>query len=877
MKNISNLNFASLEISEVLKILEVNPNCGISENEALERRKMYGKNILREFKRITLFEILIRQLKSVVVLLLILACLLSLFLKNPIEAFAIFIVILINTLIGFFTELKATRSMEALSKIGKSSEVVLRNAKLKKVYSDELVVSDIVILQAGDIVAADMRLIESSNLKINESSFSGESLPVEKNSKLIVNSNEIMDSKNMLFRGSSLVSGSAKAVVTNVGMNTEIGKIADLTYQTVDEQTPLEIKLDILGKRLIQVAFIMSFFVALFGIVSGRDLFLMLEVGIALTIAAIPEGLPIVATIALAKGMMIMAKKNALINRLCAVETLGTTTTIFSDKTGTLTENKMTVTAIYLNTFEEYLVDVNLKLPKTQSFTKCIEVAILCNNASILEEKIGDTMEVALLDFGEKVNVTKNNLEKAYPRVKEYAFDFQMRMMGTVHKQFNSFFVAIKGALEEVLKISTKILIDNEEKEFSQNTKNEWILLNDKITFQGARVLAFATKQINSIDENPYEEITFLGIFAIKDPAVSGIESSIDQCHQAGINVIMLTGDHPGTALNIAKKVHIIDENSNLVITGSEFEKFKSSLDVMKLKECRVFARVSPRQKLELIDLYQSDGEIVAMTGDGVNDAPALKKADIGISMGGRGTQVAKEASDIILKDDKFSSIVAAIFQGRVIYNNIKVFVIYLISCNMSEVLSVGLASISNLPLPIKPLHILFLNLVTDVFPALALGLGKGDKGFLHRPPRNPREQIITFHNWIKIVFYGLVITISVLSILIYSIYYLKVNYQKAVTMSFFTIAFAQLFHVFNMREVHTKFFRNDITKNIYVWLAIIICTLLMFSTLYINSFKEIMNLEYLNFNEIITVIFFSVLPLFIIQLTLEIQKKIKR
>lgn len=865
MKCFETAFLTKFSLDSLLLKLNVDPSFGLSNKRVNIQRSLYGSNILKQMKKVSVFEILVRQLKSIVVLLLITACLFSFYSKNSMEGTAILVVIILNTLIGFITELKATRSMEALAKIGVTTDVVIREGKTIQIPSDELVVADIVKLEAGDIVSADIRLIISSNLKVDESSFTGESLPVEKDFLSKVESEQICDIKNMVFRGSNIISGSALGIVVNIGMCTEIGKIAKLTYATKDEVTPLEKKINFLGKRLVELAFLMSLLVAVFGIISGRDLFLMIEVAIALTIAAIPEGLPIVATLALAKGMLIMARKNVLINKLSAVETLGATTTIFTDKTGTLTENKMKVISLWADEFEEkFNFDEEI-------FKKALQVSTLCNSASIQINPIGDTMELALLNWAKEYDLEKEKLLQTYRKVKEYAFDFHKRMMATIHEN-EKFFYAIKGAPEEIISSCNKVYFNGISKSFSDDQKNKWIHKNEILSSQGSRLLALAFKESFSYNDNPYQNLVFLGLVEIKDPPVEGIEYSIDQCHKAGINIVMLTGDHKGTAISIAHKIHITDNNT--VITGNEFEQIKKSNEPLILNNCKVFARVNPLQKLELIDIYQKQGQIVAMTGDGVNDAPALKKADIGIAMGIRGTQVAKEASDIILKDDCFFSIVSAIFQGRVIYNNIRYFVIYLISCNMSEILSVGIASISNLPLPIKPLHILFLNLVTDVFPALALGLGKGDQSYMLNSPRKVNENIITTHLWGKIIGFGLLITMSVLGSLIYAVYFLKVENKVAVTISFFTMAFAQLFHVFNVRNTNSSIIKNDIVMNPFIWIAIFICTILMLLTLYVPILKDVMNLEKLNVKEAFGVLIFSLFPVVFIQISNEFVKK---
>ena len=711
------------DLNTLLKELQCDPHIGLTPKEIDTRQSLFGRNQLSESKKVSIWQILLRQFQSIVILILIAATFISMYLREWEQSLAIWVVIIINTLIGLVTELKATRSMEALSKIGRTTDKVLRSGIISEINSDELVPGDIVLLEAGDLVSADMRLIESSKLKVNEASFTGESLPVTKSYDYVSRGDQLTDLKNMLFRGTSVINGSAKAVVTSTGMNTEIGKIAELTMTTKDEKTPLEIRLDILGKKLVKVAITMSIMVAIAGAIAGKEIVLMLEVAIALTIAAIPEGLPIVATIALARGMMIMAKKNALITRLAAVETLGATTTIFSDKTGTLTENRMSVVSYHCNDFECYPIETLKELPLNLSLHQCLKIGALCNNAQLGETKIGDTMEIALLEVLNKVGISSESIKNDFPQIKEEAFDFELRLMATYHRDEDKIFVAVKGAPEAVLAHCDKYLVGNEEFCLNSQEVKNWTQINHNQSWQGTRLLGLAYKYVDSTSDVPYQNLVFTGLVEIKDPPCKGIEHIIDQCREAGVRTIMITGDQAGTALSIGRQVHISVGEHNQVITGKQLSETENFDDFKTINECNIFARVTPKQKLQLIDYYQNKGEIVAMTGDGVNDAPALKKADIGIAMGIRGTQVAKEASDVVLKDDKFSSIVAAIFQGRIIFHNIRNFVIYLISCNMSEVLSVGLAAVVDLPLPIHPLQILFLNLVTDVFQALALGV----------------------------------------------------------------------------------------------------------------------------------------------------------
>ncbi|MDZ7691097.1 MAG: HAD-IC family P-type ATPase [Balneolaceae bacterium] len=544
--------------------------------------------------------------------------------------------------------------------------------------------------------------------------------------------------------------GAGEGVVVATGLNTELGKVSSLVEESEDEQTPLEERLDSLGYRLIFVTLFIALFVAVSGIWAGKDLFLMIETGIALAVAAIPEGLPIVATIALAKGLQVMAAKNVLINRLSSVETLGSTGIICTDKTGTLTENKMSVSLIVLPGSQIEVNGENGDVPNKKldpdgnsDLRMLLETGMLCNNASLNHSEkngagSGDPLEVALLSLGRMAGYESSDLMQQYPEEKEEAFDAEVKMMATWNRmEGQQYRVHVKGAPGAVLEASDSIREDGQVQPLTPEKKREWQKINQELAKDGLRMLAFAYKMTDSTVKEPYNSLVFLGLVALLDPAREDVKPAIALCKKAGIRVVMVTGDQVETARYIARAVGLPDDEEAMVIHGNELpskeELENSNMDKKLIVQCSIFARISPKQKLNLIEFYQDSGQIVAMTGDGVNDAPALKKADIGIAMGQRGTQVAREASDMVLTDDAFSSIVAAIEQGRVIFGNIRRFIYYLMSCNVSEVMVVGMASLIGSPLPILPLQILFLNLVTDVFPALALGVGEGEEGAMRR------------------------------------------------------------------------------------------------------------------------------------------------
>jgi len=557
-----------------------------------------------------------------------------------------------------------------------------------------------------------------------------------------------------------------------------------------------------------------------------------------------------------------MARRNALINRLAAVETLGATNVIFTDKTGTLTENRMTVTRIVVDSGTikilgkedgrkvEFSKNGRVFDPlEDPTLQKALQVGMLCNNASLAENGgavVGDPMEVALLSAAAKAGLDRDRLEKEMPESKEVAFDPEIKMMAVFHKAEQGYEVDVKGAPEAVIDVCSSFLSGQERSRLNDESRRKWLEQSDKLAEEGMRVLALAYKTADSSEENPYEGLILIGMAGLVDPPRTGVGDAIAKTREAGIRVVMVTGDQSMTARTIALETGLVDREDADVVEGGTLKSLSeaSGQDRRRLEQISIFSRVSPSQKLDLIELYKRDGHIVAMTGDGVNDAPALKKADIGIAMGRRGTQVAREAADMVLKDDAFSTIVSAIAQGRVIFTNIRKFVIYLISCNVSEIASVGIASMADAPLPILPLQILFLNLVTDVFPALALGVGEGDPAVMKRPPRDPREPFLARRHWYAVAGYGTAITFTVLGSLALALSWLHMPERRAVTVSFLTLAFAQLWHVFNMRDRAASMLSNDVTQNPFIWGALALCTGLLLAAVYIPGLSRVLRLD---------------------------------
>lgn len=865
---------------DVVSELHVSPDKGLAADDVHSRRKSYGANALRETKPVSSWVILVNQFKNLIVAFLATASVISFAFGEYVEGFAIGIVILINAVIGFFTELKGSRSVEALRKLGTVQSRVRRNGSLLEIPAEELVPGDIVVLEGGDIITADLRLITASKLESDESVLTGESLPVSKNSAETGRDAPLAERPCMLFKGTALTRGSGEAVVVGTGMNTELGKISSLVAETESGITPLEKQLNQLGHWLIWVSLAIAFFVAVSGILAGRDTFLMIETAIALAVASIPEGLPIVATIALARGVWRMARHNALIKELSAVETLGATSVICTDKTGTLTENRLTLTDIILadgdvsvhrdgrNVFVKNgaPVDPSASIPlKTALIT-----AVLCNNASYSPKSggeegksVGDPLEVALLAAASLASLNQSDLLQKMPEVREEAFDSNVKMMATYNREESGYLVSVKGAPEAVLDACVSIIHENEIRQFSEETKKEWLRHNDRLAEKGLRVLAMAVKHASDPAEKPYENLRFIGLVGFLDPPRKDVREALSLCKKAGVKVIMATGDQSVTAQTIGRQVGLVEDENAPVINGKDLKSpaHMTESEITRLLETRLFARVSPEQKLDLIEVHQKNGAIVAMTGDGVNDAPALKKADIGISMGKRGTQVAREASDMILKDDAFATIVHAIEQGRIIFNNIRKFILYLLSCNISEVMTVTLATFLSMPLPILPLQILFLNIVTDVFPALALAAGESNPGIMDAAPRKKNEPIMTRQHWLLVMVYGLTITVSVLWAGEIARENLGMDASQAVTITFLTLAFAQLWHVFNMRDHKARIFYNIITRNPFIWGALVLCTLLLVATVYLPGLSDVLKVMDPGIKGWGLVLFMSLLP----------------
>jgi Ca2+-transporting ATPase len=859
---------------EVLERLQVSAQAGLTGAEAEHRLAVHGRNTIAARRKVGLLTILLHQVASPVVYLLAAAAALSLYFDKPEEAVAIAAVLALNTFIGFATERQAARSIEGLRALGTHPARVRRDGRTIVISAENLVPGDIVLIDAGDRISADLRLVEASNLAADESTLTGESVPVDKATAPVSAQMQLGDRTSMLFKGTVATRGSGVGVAVATGLATELGRISRLVEEADPERSPLERGLARLSGQLIWAVLLLVVMIAVLGLAGGKDVKLMIQAAIALAVAAIPEGLPVVATLTLARGMWRMARKNALIERLPAVETLGATRVILTDKTGTLTENRMTVRRLALHAglaeFKEEDPEARGDGPSAQmesqpELRSLFEIAVLCNDATLGEaedQSSGDPMELALLRAAAQAGLTRVMLARELPEERKYAFDAGTRMMATVHRRDDGHLFAVKGAPEAVLANATQILTASGAALLEDATREKlhgWI---EQLGQQGLRVIACACKHGQDADAPPFDALVFVGLIGLEDPARSDVPAAIRDARQAGIRIVMVTGDHAVTARSIARAVGLGDrvysrETAEPIRVGSDH------LD--EALRCDIFARVSPSEKLDLVRAYQARGEVVAMTGDGVNDAPALRRADIGVAMGKRGTDIAREAAAMVLLDDAFSTIVGAIREGRVIFANIRRFAAYLLSCNLSEVLVVGLAVISTLPLPILPLQILYLNLVTDVFPAFALAMGEGAEDVMRRPPRNPSEPILGRPQWLQIVAQSAVLAAGTFGAAALA-HFWSVDEGAMVTVTFLTLAFAQLWHVFNMADRRSNPIRNEVTRNPWVWAALLLCSVLLIVPAHLPPVARVLQLVPPDGTMWMIIIGMSVAPLLVLQ-----------
>ena len=864
-------------IEDLLSVLGADRDRGLTEDEAERRLQLHGRNTLRTRPPRSAWHILASQFASLLVALLVAAGALAFLLGEWVEGAAIIVVVLVNSAIGFVMELRAARSMEALRAMGGVRTTVRRSGRVRQISAELVVPGDIVVIEGGDVVTADLCLLEASKLQASEAALTGESLPVAKRVGTIPGDPPLAERWNMLHKGTAVTRGAGIGLAVATGMDTELGRITQLVVEADEEETPLQRRLGEFGQRLVWVALAIAAVVAVTGVLQGHDPFLIVETAIALAVAAVPEGLPIIATIALARGMHRMAQRNALVNRLSAVETLGATTVILTDKTGTLTENRLAVVRVV--TAEGEVLPDSGTAP-AGALCALIETGVLCNDAALGEEgAVGDPIDGALLELGARHAILRPALLSHWSEVHEEAFDPDLRLMGTVHVAGEEVRVAVKGATEAVLAHCIAEATEGGDRPLDQATRDRWRVRDDALAAQGLRVLALARRH-GGPRQQPYADLTLLGLVGIEDPPRGDVAAALRACRGAGIRVVMVTGDHPETALSISRQVGLLVPGEDQApVTGAMMRIAAEGPGTAhdRLRRAAIVARMSPAQKLDLIALHQANGDVVAMTGDGVNDAPALARANVGIAMGRRGTEVAREAADIVLRDDSFATIVEAIREGRVIFGNLRAFVFYLLSCNLSEVGVIAVATAVGAPLPLLPLQILFLNLVTDVFPALALGLGEGDASVLTHPPHRGGAALLTRHHWRAIAAYGALLTAAVLTAHQVALTRLQVGDEAANTIAFLTLGLAQLWHVFNMRPDGSGLLRNAVTRNPWVWGALALCVPLILATIHLPGLAEVMGLSPPGRSGWMLVIGMSLVPLLVGQVVGAIRNRVGR
>lgn len=849
--------------NEILQELDVDEKNGLSSTEALRRLEKYGKNKLETKKKKTLFKQFLSQLKDVMIYILIIAAIISAFLGEISDALIILLVIIINAVIGVIQESKAEKALDALKELSTPKALVKRDGSLKEILSEDIVPGDIVIIDAGRYIPGDLRLIDTANLKIEESAFTGESVPSEKDASFLPDKEiPIGDQNNMAFMSTLATYGRGVGVVVGTGMNTEIGKIAKMIEQEENDETPLQKKLSELGKILGFLAVGICILIFIISFFQGRDLLEMFLTSISLAVAAIPEGLPAIVAIVLALVVQRMVKKNAIIRKLPAVETLGSVSIICSDKTGTLTQNKMTVTTVYTN--DSYIKESEFNLNDNES-KLLVDCMVLCNDATYSEKsQTGDPTEIALLESPFKLNILKEKLEKEFKRIDEIPFDSDRKLMTTVNlvddKKARVF---TKGALDSILSICNKISVNGKLLDFTKEYKAKVLENSNIMSDKALRVLAFAYKDIskeNIVLDSLEKDLVFIGMVGMIDPPRLEVKDSIKLCKSAGITPVMITGDHKNTAFAIANELGIAEDISQ-AITGHEIDKFKEEEFNEKIINYRVFARVSPEHKVKIVKAFKSHGNIVSMTGDGVNDAPSLKAADIGVAMGITGTDVSKGASDMILTDDNFSTIVSAVEEGRKIYLNIKKSIVFLLSCNLGEILTLFTAILLNWNSPLQPIHILWVNLITDSFPALALGVDKAKEDVMNNPPRNPKESIFVKSDKIQLIINGVLIGgITLFAFKLGERLYAD-SLIHAQTMAFVVLSVSQLFLSLSLRSNTKSAFSLGIFSNKYLVYSILLGIFLQVIIISISFIANIFKVTPLLLYDWIVVILVSLIP----------------
>ena len=869
-------NYFNLSPEEVASALNTDTESGLSPDEVAARHARYGFNEFEKQKHTSLVVKFLNQFKSFMIIVLLVAAAISgvveyLHGEGFTDAIIILMIVLLNAVIGVAQEAKAEKSLDALEKLSSPHCKVVRGGQVEVVESRDLVPGDIVVIETGDSIPADIRLSEAVNLKVQEAALTGESVPGEKSTKAIEGDVLLGDRDNMTYSSTSVTYGRGKGIVTAIGMSSELGKIASLIQSVPDTKTPMQQRLDKLGKILAIAALVVCALIFIIGILYGRGLLDMFMTAVSLAAAAIPEGLPAVSTIVLAVGVQRLVKNNAIVRQLPSVETLGSTQVICSDKTGTLTQNRMTVVRVY---FDGEVHDAAAASADSMPGGElAVKLSILANDAQMGKDEkgkpvtTGDPTETAMLDLGLKIGISKNDLTKEYPRVSEIPFDSERKMMTTIHEEGGRLLVAVKGGVDEVLACCDRISEDGRIREMTDGDREKIAEVNSSMAGDALRVLAVATKEIQSVPASVEpatveNELVFVGMLGMIDPPREEVKAAVEKCRAAGIKPVMITGDHKITALAIATQLGIMNEGDRAV-TGAELEKMSDAELKDSVESISVYARVSPEHKVRIVQAFQEHGNIVAMTGDGVNDAPALKLADIGIAMGITGTDVSKEAADAVLADDNFATIVTAVEEGRRIYDNILNAIQFLLSSNVGELLVLFVAVIFNWATPLLPIHILWVNLVTDSLPALALSFDPAAPDIMQRKPMDSSKGIMTRSFSIRIFLQG--IMIAALSLVAYQVGIL-INVETAQTMTFAVLAFSQITFVFGVRSGNRSAFVGML-NNKYLLGALAIVSALMFVVLEIPSLEKIFRVTDLDCAHWIWVAALSLAPLLITDL----------
>lgn len=888
-------NWYQKNAEEVKEELKTNLESGLSIEQVKEKQETIGFNELKAKKKKSLIVKFLEQFKDFMIIVLIIAAIVSgvvgvLEGEGITDTIIILIVVIVNAIIGVAQENKAEKSLEALQKLSAHASKVIRNGNLVVVPSRDLVPGDLVVLETGDYVPADLRIIEAVNLKSQESALTGESVPVEKTTEPIAEEVGVGDRTNMLFSSSLITYGRGKGIVAETGMNTEVGKIAEIINSSEEGTTPLQEKLNKLGKTLGIAALAICVIIFIIGTLYGKEPIHMFMTAVSLAVAAIPEGLAAVSTIVLAIGVQRMVKKNAIVKKLPAVETLGSASVICSDKTGTLTQNKMTVQKVYVDNKIMNMENLSIVEPESD-LEKLVYISMLCNDTKVGEnnELTGDPTETALVDMGMKMDI---NVPKIFSidRLQEIPFDSSRKLMTTVHKINDRYVVYTKGGVDELLRICNSYIINNEVKTNLEEFKLDISKSNEEMAKEALRVLSFGYKVIDKLPETKEEieslesGLTFVGMVGMIDPPREEAKKAVAKCKTAGIKTVMITGDHKITATAIAKQLGILEDESE-AITGSELEKISDEDLIKNIRKYSVYARVSPEHKVRIVRAWQANGEIVAMTGDGVNDAPALKNADIGCAMGMVGTDVAKEAADVILTDDNFATVVSAVEEGRRIYDNILKAIQFLLSSNVGEIIVLfiailitpllakwfNIANISALE-PLLPIHILWINLVTDSLPALALAVDPAANNIMNRKPNKKEKGIFTKGMTWRVVYQGIMIGLLTLVAFIVGLATPGVEDEHtkieiAQTMAFCVLALSELVHVFNVRDNKNSIFKTGILGNSKLILAILASAALMFVILLVPGLRELFSIAALPKENIVETVLLVLAPIVIVEI----------